>query len=39
MPMQIFTHEETTPSEKVIKFIKELAYTYRVVNNQAYCLN
>jgi hypothetical protein len=39
MPMQIFTHEETTPSEKVIKFIKELAYTYRVVNNQGYCLN
>jgi hypothetical protein len=39
MPMQIFTQEETTPSEKVIKFIKELAYTYRVVNNQALCLN
>ena len=39
MPMQIFTQEETTPSERVIKFIKELAYTYRVVNNQSYCLN
>jgi hypothetical protein len=37
--MQIFTREETTPSEKVIKFIKELAYTYRVVNNQAFSLN
>jgi hypothetical protein len=37
--MQIFTREETTPSEKVIKFIKELAYTYRVVNNQTVCLN
>jgi hypothetical protein len=37
--MKIFTLEETTPSEKVIKFIKELAYTYRVVNNQAVCLN
>ena len=39
MPMQIFTHEETTPSEKVLTFIKELAYTYRVSNGQAYCLN
>lgn len=37
--MQIFTPEETTPSEKVIKFIKELAYSYRVVNNQTLCLN
>jgi hypothetical protein len=37
--MQIFTQEETTPSEKVIKFIKELAHTYRVVNKQALCLN
>ena len=37
--MQIFTREETTPSDKVIKFIKELAYTYRVVNKQAFSLN
>jgi len=37
--MNIFTPEETTPSEKVIRFIKELAHTYRVVNNQAVCLN
>jgi hypothetical protein len=37
--MKIFTHEEMTPSEKTLKFIKQLAYTYRVVNNQAYCLN
>ena len=28
-----------TPSEKTLNFIKQLAYTYRVVNNQAYCLN
>lgn len=39
MPMQIFTREETTPSEKVLKLIRQIAYTYRVVNNQAYCLN
>ena len=39
MPMQIFTQEEMTPSEKVIKLIKQIAYTYRVTNNQAYCLN
>ena len=37
--MQIFTREETMPSERVLKFIRELAYTYRVQNNQAYCLN
>jgi hypothetical protein len=39
VPMQLFTPEETTPSEKVLKFIKELAYTYRVSNGQTYCLN
>lgn len=37
--MPIFTLEETTPSEKVIKLIKHIAYTYRVTNHQAYCLN
>lgn len=39
MPMQIFTYEEMTPSEKTIQLIKQIAYTYRVVNRQAYCLN
>jgi hypothetical protein len=38
-PMQIFTLEEMTPSEKVIKLIKQIAHTYRVTNHQAYCLN
>ena len=38
-PMQIFTREETTPSEKTLKFIREFAYTYRVTNGQAYSLN
>jgi hypothetical protein len=37
--MQIFTHEEMTPSEKTINFIKQFAYTYRVLKGQAYCLN
>ena len=37
--MQIFTREETTPSERTLRLIKQLAYTYRVTNNQAYCLN
>lgn len=37
--MKIFTHEEMTPSEKVIRLIKQIAYTYRVVNQQALCLN
>ena len=38
-PMQIFTLEEMTPSEKVIKLIKQIAHTFRVTNHQAYCLN
>lgn len=37
--MQIFTYEEMNPSEKTLKLIKEIAYTYRVINHQAYCLN
>jgi len=37
--MNIFTYEEMTPSEKTIKLIKQIAYTYRVVKQQAYCLN
>ena len=37
--MQIFTHEETTPSERVLQLIRQIAYTYRVCNGQAYCLN
>ncbi len=37
--MPIFTPEETTPSERVLNLIRQLAYTYRVVNGQAYCLN
>ena len=37
--MQIFTREEITPSERVIKLIKQFAYTYRVTNQQVYCLN
>ncbi len=39
MPMQIFTHEEMTPSERTIRLIKQIAYTYRVAQQQAYCLN
>jgi hypothetical protein len=37
--MQIFTREETTPSEKTLQRIKQIAYTYRVKNGMAYCLN
>jgi len=37
--MQLFTHEEMTPSEKTIRIIKQIAYTYRVINQQACCLN
>ena len=37
--MQIFTREETTPSERTIKLIKQFAYTYREKNGLAFCLN
>ena len=37
--MQIFTHEEMNPSEQTLNLIKMIAYTYRVTNHQAYCLN
>ena len=37
--MQLFTHEEMTPSEKTLKLIRQIAYTDRVTNHQAYCLN
>ena len=37
--MQIFTYEEMNPSEKVLRWIKQIAYPNRVVNTQAYCLN
>jgi len=39
MPMKIFTYEETHPSERTLRLIREIAYTYRVANQQAYCLN
>lgn len=48
MPMQIFTREkelirmaveEMTPSERTLQMVRQLAYTYRVMNNRAYCLN
>ena len=37
--MQIFTYEEMNPSEKTLKLITEIVHTYRVVNQQAFCLN
>ena len=37
--MKIFTYEEMHPSEKTIRLVKQIAYTYRVTNQQAYCLN
>lgn len=38
-PMQIFTYEEMNPSEKTLRMIKQIAYTLRVNNKKAYCLN
>ena len=41
--MKIFTHEEFEPSPKTLKFILELAHTYRTMeyngHRMAYCLN
>ncbi len=41
--MKYFTHEEITPSEKTLKFIRQFAYTYRTIKlsgkNKSYCLN
>jgi hypothetical protein len=31
--------EGVKPSEKTLQFIRDFAYTYRVSNGQAYCLN
>ena len=37
--MHVFTREEMTPSEKNINLIRQIAYTYTRMHNQAYCLN
>ena len=47
--MQIFTHEmmdavvslygDMNPSENTLRLVRQVAYTYRVKDNQAYCLN
>ncbi len=41
--MKYFTQEELKPSESTLNFIRQLAYTYRVVrlqnSNEVYCLN
>jgi len=49
MPMQIFTREDELkmlfgaenmkPSEKTLQLIRQIAYTYRAADNQAYCIN
>lgn len=43
-PMEyIFTSEEVKPSEKTLNFIRQIAYTYRVIRmngrTESYCLN
>ena len=41
--MKIFTHEESEPSQRTLKFIRELAHTYRAFElngrHEVYCLN
>lgn len=42
-PMKLFTLEESQPSQKTLNMIRQIAYTYRVIQvngkNEAYCLN
>ena len=42
-PMEYFTSEEARPSEKTLNFIRQIAYTYRVLTmngrTESYCLN
>ncbi|MDD5787517.1 MAG: hypothetical protein SPJ25_08210 [Prevotella sp.] len=41
--MKYFTHEEIKPSEKTLRIIRQIAYTYRAIQlgngTQSYCLN
>lgn len=37
--MQIFTHEEMTPSKKTIELIKKIAYSFNGENQQVFCMN
>lgn len=41
--MTYFTHDELNPSEKTLKLIRQIAYTYRLLNirgeKHAFCLN
>lgn len=41
--MKHFTLEEKNPSNKTLNFIRQIAYTYRVMKmngqNEIYCLN
>ena len=41
--MHYFTPEEKKPSNKTLSIIKQIAYTYRVINfngkSEVYCLN
>lgn len=42
-PMKYFTPSEMNPSEKTLRIIRQIAYTYRVANVngtcKSYCLN
>ncbi|GAB6982201.1 hypothetical protein [Prevotella dentasini] len=41
--MQLFTPEELNPSEKTLRLIRQIAYTYRAIQingkTETYCLN
>lgn len=42
-PMKHFTQEELKPSERTLNIIRQLAYTYRVINvnghKEVYCMS
>ena len=41
--IEVFTHEETTPSETTLNIIRQIAHTYRTLKvngkQHTYCLN
>ena len=39
LPMKHFTPESFKPSEQTLDIIRQYAYTFRVNNKQALCLN
>lgn len=39
LPMKYFTPKNLKPRESTLNMIRQIAYTYRVVNPQVFCIN